>query len=374
MSVISLSPERYNEIRELLFSESTQPDHYGKVDAVPELEKFLCMLMHKNEAFPVRETFPMELWFTHKTVESSYKINEPGRAMPGRHYLTQPTDLQYKREQARLEGVIDAFFGTHGGYFVNSYDVVANGKNLYTYYHRPHYSINVFRLFKELGVTICGGTILSLFTESKVNDIDLYVKEPSNIPHVTAFLDMMFSNKDAFYSINAVTFKRRVKHRVYTVQLITKFTGEPEEIFEYFDFTITNACFDFTTGKFVFGERFFADLGKRVLVYAGKSYYPICALHRINKYMARGFRVPGATLMHIALAIVQLKIENYRQLKEQLMGIDTSYLRGLLEAKDPDVPVNYGEFIQEALDAISHIATTINVVDGVEEYEGDDEF
>ena len=372
MSVISLSPERYKEVREILFSTDNSSDQYHKVDKLTELEKFLCLMVYKAEVAVERKTFPMESWFTHKSVQSDYDIVDPGRSLPSRNYRT-PSDPRYAREQARLEGVIDAFFGTHHGWFVNSYDIISNGKVRYTTVRRPHHSINVLKLFQELGVTICGGTILSLFTESKVNDIDLYVKEASNIPHVVAFLDMMFSNKDAYNSINAVTFKRRVKQRVYTVQLITKFVGEPAKIFEYFDFTITNACFDFTTGEFVFGDRFFADLGKRVLIYAGKSHYPICALHRINKYMARGFRAPGATLMHIALAIVQLKITNYGQLKEQLMGIDTSYLRNLLEAKDPNIPVNYGEFIQEALDAINHLSTAINVVDGVEEYEGDDE-
>lgn len=57
--------------------------------------------------------------------------------------------------------------------------------------------------------------------------------------------------------------------------------------------------------------------------------------------------------MHIALAIVQLKISNYRELKEQLMGVDTMFLQGLLAAKSPDAPVEFGEFMDEAFKCIN---------------------
>lgn len=278
----------------------------------------------------------------------------------------------YEREYSRMCRILDSFFDTVFGVEYIELKNVKDGSNK-DYITIPPYSLDVPMLFKELGVMLCGGAVLSLFTESKVSDLDLYVKNPDNLAIVQEFLHSRFHNheKPPFHSINAITYKRRSKNRVYTIQLITKFTGEPASIFEYFDFTITNCAFDFEAQSFAFGPRFFADLGKRVLVYAGKSQYPICALHRINKYLEKGFRAPGSTLMHIALSIVQLDITNYRQLKEQLMGIDTSYLTNLLESKEPDVPVNYGEFIEEALNAINLIQTSISPEDGVDEYQGD---
>jgi hypothetical protein len=41
-------------------------------------------------------------------------------------------------------------------------------------------------------------------------------------------------------------------------------------------------------------------------------------------------------------------------LKEQLMGIDTMFLQGLLNAKDPDAPVEYGEFLEEAFKRLNY--------------------
>jgi hypothetical protein len=38
------------------------------------------------------------------------------------------------------------------------------------------------------------------------------------------------------------------------------------------------------------------------------------------------------------------------------MGIDTMYLQKLLEAKSPDAPVDYGEFVAEAFKRIDQIS------------------
>lgn len=293
---------------------------------------------------------------------------------PNTLYFRRKPEVEtaYEREYSRMCRILDSFFDTVLGVEYIELKNVKDSRNR-DYITIPPYSLNVFQLFKELEVMLCGGAVLSLFTESKVSDLDLYVKNPDNLPILQEFLHSRFHDHETppFQSINAITYKRRSKSRVYTVQLITKFTGEPADIFEYFDFTITNCAYDFKAQSFAFGPRFFADLGKRVLVYAGKSYYPICALHRINKYIEKGFRAPRSTLMHIALSIVQLNITSYRQLKEQLMGIDTSYLTNLLESKDPDVPVNYGEFIEEALNAINLIQTSVSPEDGVDDYQGD---
>jgi hypothetical protein len=203
---------------------------------------------------------------------------------------------------------------------------------------------------------VCGGAVNATFTNSTINDLDFYLKDSKYRDECAAWLYSMFPEK--FHTQNAITFKRKAEHsrKKYVVQLITRFSGSAHDIFDWFDFTITHCAYDFEEDKFEFGSRFFPDLAKRRLVYSGASKYPICAMYRTSKYVARGFILPGATIMHIALSIVQLKIENYKDLKEQLMGIDTIYLQGLLNAKDPNAPVNYGEFVFEAFQLIDRIS------------------
>jgi hypothetical protein len=226
----------------------------------------------------------------------------------------------------------------------------------------------------ELGLMLAGGTITSIFTGKHVNDLDFYIKDERDLKKAQDFFLRVFHNgKDMPYiSRNAATYKRKSDKsaKVWTIQLISRFTGNPWQIMGWFDFTITQGVYDFGArweiiderkvfiGDFFFGDRFFQDIGKRKLVYLGSSKYPICAMHRTKKYIARGYDCPGSTIMHIALSIVQLKIENYGQLKDQLMGIDTSYLQNLLgeDRYNDALPVDYGTFLQEALDSINGFA------------------
>lgn len=271
--------------------------------------------------------------------------------------------MNFEKEEAQLRNTVDKFFGTMNGVSVTETTEVhvnADGTQYNYVKYIPNTEIpNVFDELARLGVTICGGAITSIFTNANVNDLDFYVQDPRNLPEVHKFLEKFF--KKEFTSPNAVTYVRKSlkSNKKWRVQVITKFTGDPYAIFEWFDFTITHGAYVFSTRNFVFGDRYFQDLTKRRLVYSGNSQYPICAMYRTKKYVERGYTLPGATIMHIALCIVQLKIENYKELKEQLMGIDTIYLQKLLEAKSPDAPVNYGEFVYEAFQLIDHIGNTL---------------
>lgn len=210
---------------------------------------------------------------------------------------------------------------------------------------------------KDLELQICGGAVLSTFTNTAVNDLDFYMLNPDKLNSIHAFFLEWFP-EDVFITNNATTYKRKGKqNKIYTVQLVTRFSGDSRKIFDTFDFTITQCMYNFSTGDFEFGERFLQDVAKRKLVYSGGSSYPICAMFRTLKYQERGYKLSGATIMHISLSIVRLKIETYGQLKDQLMGIDTMYLQGLLGGEDymDNLPVDYGKFIHDAFERIDGI-------------------
>lgn len=282
----------------------------------------------------------------------------------------RPTDCQtvvqdYEKEKFQLLYVIDRFFGTSEGFVfkeVNHLD--GKGEPIKDMYERPYITRdiskahkNIFGRMAELGLLLCGGAINSTFTNGTINDLDFYMTDASKKDEIVAFLSEFFPI-EKMVTLNAITMQRKSpkSNKKYTVQLITRFSGAPQKIFNWFDFTITHGAYHFGEEIFYFGYRFFTDLAKRRLVYSGASKYPICAMYRTKKYQDRGYELPGATIMHIALSIVQLKITNYGELKEQLMGIDTIYLQKLIEAKQPDAPVNYGEFVHEAFQLIDHIS------------------
>lgn len=214
----------------------------------------------------------------------------------------------------------------------------------------------LFKKLAELKLVIAGGAITSLFTGAPVNDLDFYMEDSSRKDEIFEFFSKYFKERP-YISSNCITFKRKNKNSTkrWTIQLITRFTGGPYALFDDFDFTITTGAFSFNDNKFYFGDRFFTDIGKRKLVFIGNSNYPICALFRTKKYQARGYSLPGSTVMHIGLSIVRLKINTYKELKEQLLGIDTIYLQNLLnQGKYADnLPVDYGQFLADALEFLN---------------------
>jgi hypothetical protein len=246
---------------------------------------------------------------------------------------------------------------------------------------------DLLKMMAHHRLMICGGAISSVLTDKKVNDLDFYVytagmdalEARQALQDAHEWLRKFFRDGEVV-TLNAVTFKRRgMGNKVYNAQLITRFHGTPAEIFDWFDYTITHGCWvppghplsnDDEGGTFYFGERFLQDIAKRRLVYAGKSRYPICALHRAKKYMDRGYELPGSTIMHVALAVAQLNIRTYRDLKEQLMGIDTAFLYPLLSAQVDDALVDIPAFIEKAFTIID---TQLGLSDAeVDLEEGDD--
>jgi len=269
--------------------------------------------------------------------------------------------MQYDYEKYKLLDAVDRFFG------INELKVQTTqkeGESEQWFEIRKQAELQTLKaqkrgeLYTELSslqLMLCGGSVLSTFTSSSINDLDFYIKDVSKLNEIKVFFKKYFGEQ-VFASTNALTFKRKAasSNKKYTVQLITKFTGAAEDVFKTFDFTITCAAYDFQNELFVFGDRFFADVSKRKLVYLGGSRYPICAMYRTKKYQDRGYSLSGATVMHISLSIVRLEIRTYGDLKEQLMGIDTMYLQGLL-AEDKyadDLPVDYGVFLEEAFERI----------------------
>lgn len=222
---------------------------------------------------------------------------------------------------------------------------------------------SILDTFSKFNVILCGGAITSVFTGLPVKDLDFYVPTLEAEKEVDTFLRTYFPT--VFESNNAITYKRASGSGalIYTIQLIKRFKGGPQDIFKNFDFTITQGCYQFSEKSFVFSPRFFSDLSKRRLVYCGASHFPICALYRTLKYQKKGFIVTGGTLMHIALAIAQLEIKNYRELREQLQGIDTLFLSDIIGHKGwfkDEVAVDYAEFIEKAFEAINKYSVEAN--------------
>ena len=102
-------------------------------------------------------------------------------------------------------------------------------------------------------------------------------------------------------------------------------------VFDHYDFTICMGGYSFQDSEFFFHTDFFKHLAQRRLVFNHKTDFPICSFIRSQKYQQRGFFLSGVEALKLALSIQALKIMTYKELRRQMMGIDTAFLKDLTD-------------------------------------------
>ncbi len=205
---------------------------------------------------------------------------------------------------------------------------------------------------------IAGGALTSVFLNTRVFDLDIFfhnekafkefkTKQGRNGSVYSSPLGcgnnfICQTDSAESYNVNGIR-----------VQLIKRLYGEPCQVIDKFDFTICMAAYLPAINKIIIGEQFLYHLASKGLHYnIGK--YPLASLWRARKYIERGFKFPATELIKLALTINNLKLKDYKDLKEQLEGIDTLFLRKLTDAllKKGDEEFEFGKaigFITEIL-------------------------
>jgi hypothetical protein len=238
-------------------------------------------------------------------------------------------DNKYDREKYALLDILFEYF-----------DVRKNGE-----------SAILLGALGESNTFIAGGAITSVFMEARVSDLDFYLHDTS----LTGAVEELFKSfgfERSFKTETALTFTRTGDSRSFRVQLIRAFYGSPEDVFSTYDFSVCCGCYSFREERFILHENFLPDICARRLSYMGGSRFPIAALYRTLKYARKGFRVTSSLYIHILLCVQNLEITTYRELKRQLLGIDTLFLGDYLRNKDPEAHYDIADFIDDALELI----------------------
>ena len=242
---------------------------------------------------------------------------------------------------------------------------------------RQHYNLlgkmdeKIISLLEKHNIIIAGGAVTSVFSGATIKDFDLY---PLNIVSYTEFkreFEQLIKESDdskdkqLFSTANAITY--RYHNKIY--QLINKYVSadclvyQPEwtvaEILGNFDFTVCMAGFDCKNSQWVLYDNFLSDIAERRLVFNTHSAYPICAMYRVLKYIKKGYELSGGELVKIALSINQIEMLTYKDLKEQLLGIDTLIFKDLTDAliskHGETAPVDFGMVMEEINNKLNSI-------------------
>ena len=120
-----------------------------------------------------------------------------------------------------------------------------------------------------------------------------------------------------YITVNAISFTQGY-------QLITRFFGEPEEILSNFDFIPVKNYFDFERGKLILNDNALNSLLTKTLYYDGTK-FPICSIFRMKKYLLKGWKISTTEIFKMCYQISELDLKDIEILKEQLIGVSTTF-------------------------------------------------
>ena len=209
---------------------------------------------------------------------------------------------------------------------------------------------------------VTGGSICSMLLGEKVNDYDIYFKDPTVAldvaKHYVAMTNGVLTHaviRDGIVDICSsgirdgwfVEWKNLLPtvpayHPQYIsthaitlsddVQLITKFTGDLESIHKNFDFVHTLNYWTSKTGVVLNMKSLECILSKK-LIYSGST-YPICSMFRMRKFIKRGWSISAGEMFKIAWEINKLDLADADKLRSQLIGVDVAYFNSIINTID----------------------------------------
>lgn len=216
-------------------------------------------------------------------------------------------------------------------------------KNKIKEYKNTHW----FQTLASRRAFIAGGALTSALTDKKINDFDVYFRTQAECDSAINYFNLR--GRCVATTDNAITYElpSTIEDTV-TIQLIRAEHLINQCVYDTirnFDFTINMAAYDMLSDNIIAHVDFYKHNMQRKLVFNDDTLYPIISMHRAIKYINRGYTLSGHEQVKIALAINNLKMKDYTDLKKQLLGIDTSHFIDLTTKlmANPNKEYNYQE-------------------------------
>lgn len=149
-----------------------------------------------------------------------------------------------------------------------------------------------------------------------------------------------------FVTSNAITLANKV-------QLIIRFTGEPDEIHKNYDFVHCTSYWTSWDKKITLRPDALESIITRELRYVG-SRYPICSVIRTRKFIKRGWTINAGQFVKMAWQIGELDLKDVAVLEDQLVGVDAAYFLQVIAIlkKAPDPQKIDGTYLMTVIDKL----------------------
>lgn len=109
------------------------------------------------------------------------------------------------------------------------------------------------------------------------------------------------------------------------IQIITRFSGEPEDIIKRFDYAHTTNYLLPGTSELVLNKEALSALLTKELVYVG-SEFPLCSLFRMRKFLDRGYIINAGQILKMVFQLNDMDLSDMSVLRKQLIGVDSTYM------------------------------------------------
>ena len=130
--------------------------------------------------------------------------------------------------------------------------------------------------------------------------------------------------RPVFLSQNAISLTNKF-------QIVIRFFGDPEKIFESYDFVHAMNYFDYDKQELKLNPEALEAMLSRTLIYKG-SLYPLASIWRMKKFINRGWRISAGQQLKIMWQISEINLKDINTVREQLTGVDAAYLFQLIRA------------------------------------------
>lgn len=172
-------------------------------------------------------------------------------------------------------------------------------------------------MFKRYNVIIAGGLVTSLFTNKDINDVDVYFRSQDDAIGLISELyeDTQFvvahTKKATLFAIGEVS--------IQTIHF--DYFRDVSDVFNAFDFTVCMGAYDFKNESFHLHKDFLKHNSQRLLKFNKDTAFPLISLLRVQKYEDKGYEISKPEMFRIAMTCMNLDINSYDELKEQLGGM-----------------------------------------------------
>ena len=193
-----------------------------------------------------------------------------------------------------------------------------NMSNKIIYQLKKSVDESTWNVLKENNAMIAGGALVSLAKDTKINDLDIYVRSKADCYLI---ITQLASNWSCVAKTNRSCVLRQ-KHNEISLNIIYfDVFNNLKEVFSAFDYECCKIGYDFKSNVVETGENCWRDLTTNTLTYTGNSRFPIGALMRMQKYIKKGYTIDVESILKLVRDLAPMTSLSPDKIVDQLSGM-----------------------------------------------------